>query len=111
MILLKVCGNSVECYLEMDTLSFKVTSLVEERISLMAPIIHVLLTVRMERHDFTYGYENAHLSFAMAKPSLEPRWKSLYYPLANEVWMAVIAHVFLFPFLLSQVIRIGLIYY
>ena len=57
----------------------------------------------MEKYDFTYGYENVHMSFGMAKPSLEPRWKSVYYPLAAEVWMAMIAHVFFIPFLLSQV--------
>lgn len=82
---------------------FKVTSLVEERISLIASVIHLLLTARAERYDFTYTYENAHASFAVAKPGLEPRWKSLYYPLTIEVWMAVTVLVFVVPLLLSLV--------
>lgn len=71
---------------------------------MIVPVFHVMLTVRAERYDFTYPYEFAHGSFALAKPNLEPRWKSLYYPLANEVWMAVVAPFLIVPFILSLVV-------
>ncbi|XP_063886458.1 ionotropic receptor 93a-like [Scylla paramamosain] len=85
----------------------EVTRRVEERVSLIAPIIYVLLPEQVERYDFTYVYENAYLSFGIVKPDLEPRWKSIYYPLSIEVWIAVIGHVVFFPFLLWQLIRAG----
>ena len=88
----------------MITLSLKVTSLVEDRTSFIAPVIYMVLTERMEIYDFTYIHERAHASFALAKPSLEPRWKSLYYPLVIEVWMAVTALLFFVPTLLTLVI-------
>ncbi|MPD04748.1 hypothetical protein E2C01_100453 [Portunus trituberculatus] len=43
-----------------------------------------MLTVRAERYDFSFSYAYGHRSFAMAKPNLEARWTSLYYPLARE---------------------------
>lgn len=85
-------------------LSFKLAQLTAERTALIAPIFHALLTVRAERYDFTFAYEHAYGSFVLAKPDLEPRWKSLYYPLANEVWMAVVAPFILVPFILSLVV-------
>ena len=91
--------------LKVDTnnLSFKAALRVEERVSLMAPTIYLLLPAEVKKYDFTVVYENAFLSFAMSKPELEPRWKSIYYPLSDEVWIGVIVHVILFPFLMWQV--------
>lgn len=31
----------------------------------------------------------------MAKPTLKPQWQSLYNPMANEVWAAILATTFL----------------
>ena len=87
----------------MMDLSFKVTNLVQMRLSFVAPVIYVMLLERLERFEFTYVHENAYLSFGMAKPALEPRWKSVYYPLSSEVWIVVTGHVVFFPFLLWQV--------
>ncbi|XP_063886457.1 uncharacterized protein LOC135114485 [Scylla paramamosain] len=85
----------------------EVTRLVEEQTSLISPILHGFLPERVEKFDFTYIYENAYLSFGMAKPDLEPRWKSIYYPLSNGVWTAMIGHVLFLPFFLWQLIRAG----
>ncbi|XP_063886454.1 ionotropic receptor 21a-like isoform X2 [Scylla paramamosain] len=85
----------------------EVTRLVEEKTSLISPIIHNIIPERIEKFDFTYLYENSYSSFGMAKPNLEPRWKSVYYPLSTGVWIAVIGHVVFFPFLLWQLIRAG----
>ncbi|MPC18186.1 hypothetical protein E2C01_011062 [Portunus trituberculatus] len=71
----------------------EVTKLVEEHTSLISPILHGFLPERVKKFDFTYIYENAYLSFGMAKPDLEPRWKSVYYPLSTGVWTAMIGHV------------------
>ncbi|XP_045112357.1 uncharacterized protein LOC123505234 [Portunus trituberculatus] len=77
-----------------------VTSLVENRTSLIASVIYGMLTVRAERYDFSFSYAYGHRSFAMAKPNLEARWTSLYYPLAREVWMSLLVPLFLVPSLL-----------
>ncbi|MPC92325.1 hypothetical protein E2C01_087407 [Portunus trituberculatus] len=80
----------------------EVTRLVEEQTSLISSIMHVFLPERVKKFDFTYLYENAYSSFGMAKPDLEPRWKSVYYPLSTGVWTAMIGHVVFFPLLLWQ---------
>ncbi|MPC18187.1 hypothetical protein E2C01_011063 [Portunus trituberculatus] len=85
----------------------EVTRLVEEKTSLISPIMHGLLPERVEKFDFTYLYENAYSSFGMAKPDLESQWKSVYYPLSTGVWTAIIGHVVFFPLILWQLIRAG----
>ena len=55
------------------------------------------MTVRAELYDFTQTYEYSYVSFAMAKSSQEPQWQSLYYPLAYQVWLAVIGSILLMP--------------
>ncbi|XP_063886437.1 uncharacterized protein LOC135114467 [Scylla paramamosain] len=77
-----------------------VTNLVEDRTSLIASVIYGMLTVRAERYDFSFSYAYGHRSFAMAKPSLEAQWTSLYYPLANEVWITLLVPLLLVPSLL-----------
>ncbi|XP_045111734.1 uncharacterized protein LOC123504893 [Portunus trituberculatus] len=67
----------------------EVTRLVEEQTSLISSIMHVFLPERVKKFDFTYLYENAYSSFGMAKPDLEPRWKSVYYPLSTGVWTLI----------------------
>ncbi|XP_045111733.1 uncharacterized protein LOC123504892 [Portunus trituberculatus] len=63
----------------------EVTQRVEERVSFIAAVYYIMMTVRAERYDFTHAYEFSYFSFAMAKPSQEPQWQSLYYPLAYQV--------------------------
>ncbi|KAK8397756.1 hypothetical protein O3P69_004507 [Scylla paramamosain] len=74
-----------------------VTKQVEERVSFICPAYHIMMTVRYERYDFTYTYEFSYFSFAMAKPSQEPQWQSLYYPLTDQVWLAVLAALLSVP--------------
>ncbi|XP_063886450.1 glutamate receptor ionotropic, delta-1-like [Scylla paramamosain] len=85
----------------------EVTSLVEQKTSLISPVIHSILPERVEKFDFTYLFENSYGSFGLAKPNLEPRWKSIYYPLSTAVWSAMVGHVVFLPFLLWQLIRAG----
>ncbi|XP_050689280.1 uncharacterized protein LOC126981779 isoform X2 [Eriocheir sinensis] len=70
---------------------------VEERKSFMATVFHNVLPQRLERYDYSYTYEYGSLDFSVAKPSLKPRWQSLYYPLSNSVWLAVIAIMLIVP--------------
>ncbi|XP_063886360.1 ionotropic receptor 21a-like [Scylla paramamosain] len=75
----------------------EVTRQVEERVSFMAAVYYIIMTVRAEKYDFTQTYEFSYLSFAMAKPSQEPQWQSLYYPLAYQVWLATLGSLLLYP--------------
>ncbi|KAK7040235.1 hypothetical protein SK128_015100, partial [Halocaridina rubra] len=68
---------------------------VEEGVSMMATIYHIVLPERTTRYDFTYTYENAYLSFSTFKPSLKPQWQALYYPFTDEVWIVLLL---VFPF-------------
>ncbi|XP_045111732.1 glutamate receptor 2-like [Portunus trituberculatus] len=75
----------------------EVTSLVEERVSFIASVYHILMTVRAEKYDYTHTFEFSYVSFSMAKPHREPQWQSLYYPLAHHVWLAILGSVLLVP--------------
>ncbi|ROT85935.1 Variant Ionotropic Glutamate Receptor, partial [Penaeus vannamei] len=75
------------------------TRFVEERLAFMTSIYHIL-PGRQERYDFTFTYEFAQFSFGLAKPFLRPRWQSLYYPLTDEVWAAILAAVVVVPLVL-----------
>ncbi|XP_063886436.1 ionotropic receptor 93a-like [Scylla paramamosain] len=79
---------------------------VQERVSFLCPVYHIMMSVRAEKYDFTYTYEYAYFSFAMAKPEQEPRWRSLYYPLAYEVWLAVMGSLLFVPVTYMMIIRI-----
>ncbi|XP_071527500.1 ionotropic receptor 93a-like [Panulirus ornatus] len=85
----------------------EVVKLVEERKSLMAAVYHMVLPQRLERFDMTYAYEYAILAFSMRKPSLSPRWQSLYYPLTDLVWGSVLTLLLCVPAVLIMVIRVG----
>ncbi|ROT68778.1 Variant Ionotropic Glutamate Receptor [Penaeus vannamei] len=76
------------------------TRFVEERLAFMTSIYHIVLPGRQERYDFTFTYEFAQFSFGLAKPFLRPRWQSLYYPLTDEVWAAILAAVVVVPLVL-----------
>lgn len=81
----------------------QVTQKVEQRQALMATIIYAVLPERLKRYDFSYPYEYASPTFCMTKPVLEPQFLSLYYPLANEVWLFILFALFLVPVILVQV--------
>lgn len=59
------------------------------------PIILPIMPHIVEEFEITFFVEPSTLAFAMAKPTLEPNWQSLYYPLQLEVWGAVIITVVL----------------
>ena len=75
----------------------QVTGQVQERVSFLSAMYYIQMTVNAEKYDFTQTYEFAYVSFAMAKPSQEPQWQSLYYPLAYPVWLAIMGSVLLVP--------------
>nr|XP_045593539.1 glutamate receptor ionotropic, delta-1-like [Procambarus clarkii] len=83
----------------------QVTSLVVDRISFMATVLHAVLPQRQLIYDFTYIYEHDPACFVMAKPSLRSNWQSLYEPLTDEVWASVLASVLLVPLLLFLITR------
>ncbi|XP_066948261.1 ionotropic receptor 93a-like isoform X2 [Macrobrachium rosenbergii] len=69
----------------------EVVQRVSERKAWTAPIIHAVYPARLKRFDFTRTYEHdINQAFVMAKPVLEPKWQSLYYPLTNEVWLCIL---------------------
>ncbi|KAK3893434.1 hypothetical protein Pcinc_002757 [Petrolisthes cinctipes] len=84
----------------------QVVGKVEARQSLFAPVIHFMLPHRTQRYSFTTTYEHGNsLAFAMAKPSLRPGWESLYYPLTDQVWGAILAVLIIVPVLFYLVGR------
>ncbi|XP_042233765.1 glutamate receptor 2-like [Homarus americanus] len=86
----------------------EVTDQVEARKSFIASIVYVVLPNRLEKYDFTHTFDYSPFCFGMAKPTLKPQWQSLYYPLANEVWAAVIATAVVECVALLMIIRVGL---
>ncbi|XP_066982738.1 ionotropic receptor 93a-like [Macrobrachium rosenbergii] len=81
----------------------EVATRVEERVSFMATVFHNVLPQRLERYDYSYTYEYGSLDFCVAKPGLKPRWQALYYPLTDEVWLAILAALVLVPVVLCLV--------
>ncbi|XP_063886432.1 uncharacterized protein LOC135114462 isoform X2 [Scylla paramamosain] len=85
----------------------EVISLMEERVSFIVPVYHILMPLRAENFDFTQTFEFSYVSFSMAKPSQEPQWQSLYYPLAEQVWLAILGSVLLVPFTYIAINYVG----
>ncbi|KAG7163539.1 Ionotropic receptor 21a-like 5, partial [Homarus americanus] len=85
----------------------EVSQRVEERVSFMATVFHAMLPERLERYDYSWVYEYASLDFSMAQPGIKPQWQSLYYPLTDLVWAAVLLALLLTPLVLLLIIRVG----
>ncbi|KAG7163538.1 Ionotropic receptor 93a-like 9 [Homarus americanus] len=85
----------------------EVTQRVEERVSFMATVLHNVLPGRLERYDYSWVYEYESLFFSMAQPGIKPQWQSLYYPLTDLVWAAVLLALLLTPVVLLLIIRVG----
>ncbi|XP_071526969.1 ionotropic receptor 93a-like [Panulirus ornatus] len=73
------------------------TRMLTQRKIFIVPVHYIIFPERVKRIDFTYIYEFVQATFSMAKPSLKPRWQSLYYPLTNLVWIAVLVALLLMP--------------
>lgn len=86
-----------------QSFSIQVTQKVENREALMATIIYAVLPDRLKRYSFSYPYEYASPTFCMTKPLLRPQFLSLYYPLANEVWLSILLALLLVPVVLVKV--------
>ncbi|KAK8384551.1 hypothetical protein O3P69_014257 [Scylla paramamosain] len=76
----------------------EIGQLVAERKAFMSPVHHVPVAQRLAMYDFSYGYEFGSIDFCAAVPSLSPKWHSLYYPLSDYVWLAVLAVLVIVPF-------------
>ncbi|KAG7163535.1 Ionotropic receptor 93a-like 8 [Homarus americanus] len=85
----------------------EVTQRVEERVSFMATVFHTVLPERLERYDYSWVYEYGSLDFSMAQPGIKPQWQSLYYPLTDMVWAAVLLALLITPVVLLLIIRVG----
>ncbi|XP_063884802.1 ionotropic receptor 93a-like [Scylla paramamosain] len=85
----------------------EVGQLVADRVSFMSPMHHVPVAQRLKIYDFSYGYEYGSFAFSAATPSLRPRWQSLYYPLSDFVWLAVLAVLCFVPVSLYIVNLLG----
>ncbi|XP_042231349.1 uncharacterized protein LOC121872583 [Homarus americanus] len=83
----------------------EVEKLVEERVSYIATVYHTLLPKRLEHFDYSWVYEYASLDFSMAQPGIKPQWQSLYYPLTDLVWVAVLLALLFTPVVLLLIIR------
>lgn len=70
---------------------------VQERRAFMSPMKLAIMPHLLELYDFTTVIEPATLGFSMAKPTLKPRWQSLYYPLTEGVWASILAVLALVP--------------
>ncbi|XP_042231759.1 ionotropic receptor 93a-like [Homarus americanus] len=84
----------------------EVAKRVEERVSFMATVFHNMLPERLERYDYSWVYEYGSLDFSMAQPGIKPQWQSLYYPLTDVVWAAVLLALLLTPVVLLLIIRV-----
>ncbi|XP_042231237.1 ionotropic receptor 93a-like [Homarus americanus] len=73
----------------------------------MATVWHNMLLHRLERFDYSWVYEYGSLDFSMAQPGIKPQWQSLYYPLTDVVWAAVLLALLLTPVVLLLIIRVG----
>ncbi|KAK7072393.1 hypothetical protein SK128_002424 [Halocaridina rubra] len=69
----------------------------EARESFIASVIFAVLPHRLDRYDFTYAFEYGSPTFSMKKPTLRPKWESLYYPFSGGVWMATLAILLIVP--------------
>ncbi|XP_076054382.1 ionotropic receptor 21a-like [Oratosquilla oratoria] len=75
----------------------EVTERVQERVSFLATVFHVVFPHRRLLYDYSFTYEYSLITFGMAKPALKPQWQSMYYPLADEVWVLIVAMILLVP--------------
>ncbi|XP_047482777.1 glutamate receptor ionotropic, delta-1-like [Penaeus chinensis] len=73
----------------------------------MSPMKLAIMPHLLELYDFTTVIEPATLGFSMAKPTLKPRWQSLYYPLTEGVWASILAVLALVPVALILITRAG----
>ncbi|XP_071527502.1 ionotropic receptor 93a-like [Panulirus ornatus] len=85
----------------------EVEMLVKKRISFVSPVMCLVLPQYFEHFDMTYTYNFVFLVFSMRKPGLSPSWQSLYYPLANQVWLAILTLLLLVPIILTMVVHVG----
>ncbi|XP_071528798.1 ionotropic receptor 93a-like isoform X2 [Panulirus ornatus] len=83
----------------------QVTDQVRRRKAFVASVVHVILPDRLEMYDFTDVFDYSPLGFGMAKPRLRPAWQNLYYPLATEVWAAILATLIIVSLALVEVTR------
>ncbi|XP_064102675.1 ionotropic receptor 93a-like [Macrobrachium nipponense] len=85
----------------------EVILLVKQRVSFMSPMKLAIMPHLLKELDFTVPIEPATLTFSMAKPTLKPRWQSLYYPLTGQVWASILAMMIIMPIVFIVITNIG----
>ncbi|XP_066981215.1 ionotropic receptor 93a-like [Macrobrachium rosenbergii] len=73
----------------------------------MSPMKLAIMPHLLKELDFTVPIEPATLTFSMAKPTLKPRWQSLYYPLTGQVWVSILAMMIVMPAVFIMITNIG----
>ncbi|XP_064102699.1 ionotropic receptor 93a-like [Macrobrachium nipponense] len=73
----------------------------------MSPMKLAIMPHLLKELDFTVPIEPATLTFSMAKPTLKPRWQSLYYPLTGQVWASILAMMIIMPVVFIVITNIG----
>lgn len=86
----------------------QVLNLLKDRSAFICPLKMAILPHLLETYDFTDIIEPMTLGFSMAKPTLKPRWQSLYYPMKDLVWLSILAVLILVPIILLLVSCVGL---
>ncbi|XP_045127229.1 ionotropic receptor 21a-like isoform X2 [Portunus trituberculatus] len=75
---------------------FKSSNIDEIMASLEADLVMIsgfrimLIPQVLARIDHSYFIDRASFTFSMAKPTIQPQWQSLYYPLGPWVWLSVL---------------------
>ncbi|XP_071516179.1 ionotropic receptor 93a-like [Panulirus ornatus] len=67
----------------------------------------MLIPQVLTRVDHTYFIDRATFTFTMRKPIITHHWQNLYYPLANQVWLATLGILLLLPGVYYMVMHTG----
>ncbi|KAK8391530.1 hypothetical protein O3P69_017229 [Scylla paramamosain] len=85
---------------------FKSSNIDEIMASLEADLVMIsgfrimLIPQVLARIDHSYFIDPASFTFSMAKPTIQPQWQSLYYPLGPWVWLSVLISTIVMSFLM-----------
>ena len=74
---------------------FQVTERVQDRQSLVATVVYNVYPERLKLFDYSEMFNYVEVSFCLVTPGLKPSWQSLYYPLSDGVWLALLITLFI----------------
>ncbi|KAK7085878.1 hypothetical protein SK128_006581, partial [Halocaridina rubra] len=80
---------------------------IDERTAFARSMKLPFLPHMMSRYDYSVFIEDTMVAFTMKKPSLKPRWQSLYYPLTELVWLSTLIALFVVPAVMLILSTVG----